>query len=166
MKLRILMPVCLAVWLLAAGAAVCRSAQDQAASPSDNSLQVQSYAISVQGNSSLGEQELLKAAAVELQLFAQRGYRKADIDDAAFQMRAAYLQAGYAFALVDYDYEKKGDRVQVIFDINEGPQVTVANIRATGMLQQRSFWPCWGHRKKTGAANSRRSLLKPPSGMA
>jgi outer membrane protein insertion porin family len=132
MKLRILMPVCLAVWLLAAGAAVCRSAQDQAASPSDNSLQVQSYAISVQGNSSLGEQELLKAAAVELQLFAQRGYRKADIDDAAFQMRAAYLQAGYAFALVDYDYEKKGDRVQVIFDINEGPQVTVANIIIQG----------------------------------
>ena len=61
-------------------------------------------------------------------MFEKRGYRKADIDDAAFQMRSAYLQTGYAFALVDYAYEKKEDRIQVIFDIQEGPQVIVENI--------------------------------------
>ena len=134
--LRFLLLSCLlAVWSLAAGACICRAEQGEPdtavqdkASGAGSGPQVQSYTLTMKGNSSLTEKELLKAAAIELQTFEKRGYRKADIDDAAFQMRSAYLQAGYAFAEVDYDYEKKEDHIQVIFDIHEGPQVIVENI--------------------------------------
>jgi outer membrane protein assembly complex protein YaeT len=90
--------------------------------------QVQSYTITIMGSSGISEKNLLKAAANELQIFEKRGYRKADIDDAAFQMRSAYRQAGFAFAQVEYFYEEEGEHIQVTFDIQEGPQVFVENI--------------------------------------
>ncbi len=63
-------------------------------------------------------------------MFEQRGYRKADIDDAAFQMRSAYLQAGFAFALVDYTYEQKDNVLQVTFQVEEGPRVFIERINS------------------------------------
>ena len=133
---RFLLLCCLvAAWCLGAGASICSAQQgEQTAelpdkiSGTESPPQVQSYSITIKGNSSMKEKDLRKAAAGELLMFEQRAYRKADIDDAAFQMRSAYLQAGYAFALVDYTYEKKGDHIEVIFDIQEGPRVIVENI--------------------------------------
>ena len=90
------------------------------------------YTITITGNSHFTEKDLLKAAATELQNFKQRGYRKADIDDGAFQMRAAYLQAGFAFAFVDYKYEKKDKFLQVTFEVEEGPQVLIEKIIFAG----------------------------------
>jgi outer membrane protein insertion porin family len=92
----------------------------------------QLYTIVINGNSSITKENLLKAADVELQTFEKKGYRKADIDDAAFQMRAAYLQAGFAFVVVDYTYEKKEKTIQVIFNIQEGPRVNVEKIILQG----------------------------------
>ena len=91
-------------------------------------LQNQAYKISFSGNSYFSEKDLLKKAANELQMFEQRGYRKADIDDAAYQMRSVYLQAGFAFAFVDYTFEQKEDYVRITFDIEEGPQVFITEI--------------------------------------
>ena len=88
----------------------------------------QPYTITVKGNSSIPERDLLKAAENELRMFEQRGFRKADIDDAAFQMRSKYLQSGFADVHVEYSYEKKGEHIQVTFDVREGPQVFVENI--------------------------------------
>jgi len=93
-----------------------------------NKLQNQTYKINFSGNSHFSEKDLLKTAANELRMFQQRGYRKADIDDAAYQMRSAYLQAGFAFAFVDYTYEQKEDYVRITFDIEEGPQVFIKEI--------------------------------------
>ena len=106
---RFLLLCCLvAAWCLGAGASICSAQQgEQTAelpdkvSGTDSPLQVQSYSLTIKGNSSIKEKDLLKAAAGELLMFEKRAYRKADIDDAAFQMRSAYVQAGYAFALVD-----------------------------------------------------------------
>ncbi len=92
----------------------------------------QPYNLSITGNAYFSEKELLKFAASELQKFSQRGQRKADIDDAAFQMRASYLQAGFAFANVDYDYEQKADQLQVAFKVEEGPRVFIERISFTG----------------------------------
>ena len=97
-----------------------------------SSGKVQPYLITIQGNNNITEKDILKAAAVELQTFEQRGYRKADIDDAAFQIRSAYLQVGFPFVLVDYIYDKKEEFIQVIFDIQEGPRVIVENIVLQG----------------------------------
>lgn len=90
------------------------------------------YSLTITGNSYFQARDLLKAAAVELQIFEKRGYRKADIDDAAFQMRSAYLQAGFAFALVDYVYEQKAGIPQVTFQVEEGPRVFIERIKFEG----------------------------------
>jgi outer membrane protein assembly complex protein YaeT len=90
------------------------------------------YKINFSGNSHFSENDLLKTAANELRMFEQRGYRKADIDDAAYQMRSAYLQAGFAFAFVDYTYEQEENYVRITFDIEEGPQVFIKEIVFTG----------------------------------
>ena len=99
--------------------------------PQDNQ-QSQTYTFTFTGNSHFSEKDLLKTAAVELQMFEQRGFRKADIDDGAFQMRSAYLQAGFAFAFVDYYYEKKANLVNVTFMVEEGPQVFIEKINFEG----------------------------------
>ena len=93
------------------------------------------YSITIKGNSHFTEKDLLKAAAAELQMFEQRGMRKADIDDGAFQMRSAYLQAGFAFAFVDYVYEQKDERIEVTFEVEEGPRVFIEKINFAGNEQ-------------------------------
>ncbi|MBU0480555.1 MAG: outer membrane protein assembly factor BamA [Proteobacteria bacterium] len=90
------------------------------------------YTLGVSGNAYFSQKELLKSAAAELQKFRERGYRKADIDDAAFQMRSAYLQAGFAFAAVDYTYEQQDGHVQVDFRVEEGARVFVERINFRG----------------------------------
>lgn len=121
---------------------VCHAAQDgqppvaagELSSPPAK-VQTQQYVLTITGNSHFAEKDLLKAAAAEVEMFKQRGYRKADIDDAAFQMRLAYLQAGFAFALVDYTYEQKGNVIRVQFNIEEGPQVFVQRVDFAGNLR-------------------------------
>jgi outer membrane protein insertion porin family len=90
------------------------------------------YTVTISGNSHFSEKDLLDDAASELQMFEQRGYRKADIDDAAYQMRSAYLQAGFAFAFVDYTYEKKDNVIHVAFTVDEGPRVILGHITFEG----------------------------------
>ncbi len=92
------------------------------------------YILTISGNSHFSEKDLLKAAAAELQMFKQRGYRKADIDDAAFQMRLTYLQAGFPFAAVDYSFEQKDNLLRVVFTIEEGAQVFIQKVRFEGNL--------------------------------
>ena len=104
---------------------------EQLTSPQTN-LQDKPYTLTITGNFHFSEKNLLKAAAAELRMFEQRGYRKADIDDAAFQMRSAYLQGGFAFAFVDYAYEQQANLVNVTFKVEEGPQVFIDRINFEG----------------------------------
>jgi len=97
-----------------------------------NTDQDRSYSMVMEGNSFFSNEELLKKAADEIRSFEQKGLRKSDIDDAAFRMRSAYLQAGFAFASVAYRYEKKADTIGVAFEINEGPRVRISSIDFTG----------------------------------
>ncbi len=98
------------------------------------------------GNTHFSENDLLRAAAAELKMFEQKGFRKADIDDAAYQMRLTYLQSGFAFAFVDYKYERTGKFVRITFVIEEGPRVFVRemNFRGNSFVQSatlRDFFP-------------------------
>ena len=90
-----------------------------------------SFEILFQGNATLSETELRRAAAAELEAFDKEGQRTADIDDAAYQMQLAYRKAGYAFAGVDYQVEKK-DIIKVTFIISEGPRVIIHSITFSG----------------------------------
>jgi outer membrane protein assembly complex protein YaeT len=104
---------------------------EQLTSPQTNP-QDQPYTLTITGNSHFSEKDLLKTSTSELQMFEQRGYRKADIDDAAFQMQSTYLQAGFAFAFVDYNYEQEANHVNVTFNVEEGPQVFIEKITFEG----------------------------------
>lgn len=85
-----------------------------------------------QGNVGLSDAALRQAAAEELAEFERRGRRRADIDDAAFQMELAYQREGYAFARVDYEIRHAPDRTTVVFNVAEGPQVLIGEIRIQG----------------------------------
>ena len=90
------------------------------------------YEMVFQGNAAMSEADLRKEAAAELETFEQKGYRPADIDDAAFQMQQAYRKAGYAFAVVDYQIEEKESGSQITFLISEGPRVLIREINPIG----------------------------------
>jgi outer membrane protein assembly complex protein YaeT len=88
--------------------------------------------IRFEGNAGLSAAALRQAAAAELADFEQRGERRSDIDDAAFQMEQAYQREGFAFARVDYEIERGAGRATVTFHVSEGPQVLVGEIRISG----------------------------------
>ena len=88
--------------------------------------------IRFQGNAGLSTAALRAAAAAELADFEQRGQRRSDIDDAAFEMELAYQREGFVFARVDYAIEQTGGLTIVTFSVTEGPQVLVREIRISG----------------------------------
>jgi len=92
----------------------------------------EAVAIRIRGNSALGDSALRKAAADELAVFARHGGRRADADDAAFEMELAYRAQGYAFAAVDYQIEGLAGERTVTFSVEEGPQVRLARIELAG----------------------------------
>ena len=91
-----------------------------------------SYEIIFQGNTAISAAALRRDAAAELKSYEKEGHRPADIDDAAFQMELAYRKAGYAFAAVSYQIEKKETVPQITFLISEGPRVIVRDIIPIG----------------------------------
>ncbi len=88
--------------------------------------------IRFEGRQELGEAALRKAAGEELAAFAQRGFRRADIDDAAHRMEFAYRQAGFAFAVVDYRIEEAPEGIRATFAITEGPRVLLEGVAPVG----------------------------------
>jgi outer membrane protein assembly complex protein YaeT len=90
------------------------------------------YKIVFQGNDTLSERTLRKAAVNELTAFERHGQRRSDIDDAAFQLELTYRKLGYAFATVDYQIEQVEKALVVTFIIMEGPRVILKKIEITG----------------------------------
>lgn len=86
------------------------------------------------GNHNISESDLRRAAREELKAFERNDGRKADLDDAVFQMRLAYRAAGYAFATLDYDQTVRDDALQVDIRVTEGPRVAVDKIAFTGRV--------------------------------
>ena len=92
----------------------------------------QSVRFVFEGNQHLSPKVLQKAAAEELENYKQRGYRRSDIDDAAFQMTVAYRSRGYAFAEVDYRIDTGISPRRVVFAVSEGPLVIIERILFSG----------------------------------
>jgi len=105
---------------------------DAAAEIEPQTSRPKSYEIFFQGNAAMSEAVLRREAAAELESFDKEGHRPADIDDAAFQMELAYRNAGYAFAVVNYQIEKKETVPKITFLISEGPRVIVRDVIPIG----------------------------------
>jgi outer membrane protein assembly complex protein YaeT len=88
--------------------------------------------IRFEGRRGLEEAALRKAAEEELAAFAQKGFRRADIDDAAHRMELAYRLAGFAFAVVDYRIEEEPQGIRATFAITEGPRVLLERVEPAG----------------------------------
>ncbi|MDR9502525.1 MAG: outer membrane protein assembly factor BamA [Desulfurivibrionaceae bacterium] len=104
------------------------------ATPAREGVQEEPLALSSRfvGNSRLADAELRAAAALELTDLAENGYRQYLVDDAAFQMKIAYQEAGFAFAAVDYAAERQEQEMVVTFTITEGPLVLIDEILFEG----------------------------------
>jgi outer membrane protein assembly complex protein YaeT len=85
-----------------------------------------------QGNVATSEATLREAAEEQLADFELKGLRRADLDDAAFQMESVYRRDGYAFAKVDYETVPTDALTTVSFKIDEGPRVLVDRITISG----------------------------------
>ncbi|MGB5749223.1 MAG: outer membrane protein assembly factor BamA [Desulfobacterales bacterium] len=125
-----LLPVLLAVILVMASHLLMKA--DAAAEIEPQASASKSNGIIFQGNTAISEAALRRAAAAELKSFDKEGHRPADIDDAAFQMELAYRNAGYAFAVVNYQIEKNETVPKITFLISEGPRVIVRDIIPIG----------------------------------
>ncbi|KAA3605810.1 MAG: outer membrane protein assembly factor BamA [Planctomycetota bacterium] len=85
-----------------------------------------------EGNQNIGRGELENAAVDEFVDLEKYGYRRAEVDDAAFMMESYYRDQGYPFARVRYRYRPQGDRLLVRFLVEEGPRTNLEKIRITG----------------------------------
>jgi len=127
-----LLPVLLAVIMVMASHLWMRA--DAAAEIEPQASASKSNGIIFQGNTAISEAALRREAVAELKSFDKEGHRPADIDDAAFQMELAYRNAGYAFAVVNYQIEKNETVPRITFLISEGPRVIVRDIIPIGNL--------------------------------
>ena len=98
----------------------------------DDKAQSCPFEIRFTGNQALLTNTLRQAASQELEDFGRFGCRRADADDAAFQMETAYRKEGYAFVNVDFHYEYEQGSLVVIFEFSEGPRVLISSIEFEG----------------------------------
>lgn len=101
-------------------------------SAGDESAGPVAYTIRFEGNTVLGDRALRGSAEDELRDLHRHGLRRADADDAAFEMELAYRAAGYAFATVEYRIDVRPPKPVVTFSVVEGPQVHVDHIELVG----------------------------------
>ncbi len=124
---------------------VARQAAAETAADAGEATPQKPYELRFEGNREFGEAQLRKAAEEELADYERQGFRRADIDDAAYRMELAYRRAGYAFATVDYRIEERPSGPEATFLIAEGPRVVVEKITVTGNTAYskedlRAFW--------------------------
>jgi outer membrane protein assembly complex protein YaeT len=113
----------LAPAVLALAAAIgCRSAGREAEEAKDAGELV------FEGNRRISEGSLRSSLRQDLEQLQQRGFRKSDVDDVAFEVERVYRSRGYHFARVNYDYSPR----RAVIRIEEGPRVLVRDLRYTG----------------------------------
>lgn len=89
---------------------------------------VRSVELRYEGLQAFSRNDLEKAAVDELSDLEKYGFRRAEVDDAAFVMETYYQSHGYPFARVRYRYEVDHDKLLATFLIQEGPYTYVESI--------------------------------------
>lgn len=91
-----------------------------------------SYRLVFKGNENYSSWSLKKIIADELHDFETLGFRKTDIDDAAFTIARAYRKEGYPFASVDYALEEEKEVLVATFFIHEGARTFLEKVVLEG----------------------------------
>ena len=88
--------------------------------------------VTFEGTDALERETLLGLAAENLEDFRRRDGGKSAVDDAAFRLEIHYRDLGFPFALVDYRIEGEGPEAEVVFSVEEGPRVELAELELVG----------------------------------
>ena len=89
--------------------------------------------VQYEGNSELGASDLDDALLRFFQDFDKSKFKKSAVDDGAFDLERAYLEAGFPAAKVSYRYEERdGKKPLATFVIDEGPRADLSKIVVTG----------------------------------
>ncbi len=94
--------------------------------------QIDDLKIQFEGNESFSNSDLRKAAVDEESDLVKNGYRKAEVDDMAFQMEAYLISMGYPFARVRWQYEVKEQTLHATFVVKEGTRTALGSIEING----------------------------------
>lgn len=103
-------------------AAVCATQQ----------AEITQHRVVIEGAENLSSREMRKAAVDEEADLVKNGFRRAEVDDMAFQMEMYALSKGYPQARVRWTTEVDGDTLVATFLVKEGPFCTIASIDVTG----------------------------------
>ncbi|HEX9794603.1 MAG TPA: BamA/TamA family outer membrane protein [Planctomycetota bacterium] len=95
-------------------------------------LKVTRWEPQFQGNAGIGASELLNVAIDEIADLSKYGWRRAEIDDAAFAMESHYHGRGWNSARVRWEAEIRGEVLQARFLVEEGPRTVVERVRIRG----------------------------------
>ncbi len=117
----------LLVSLLVSGSSMQSRAQDP-----QPARELEGYQLHFRGNESLSDRDLEKAAVDELVDLERNGYRRAEVDDAAFMMESHYRSLGWPDARVRYKTRRADRKLQATFIIEEGPRCALGQVRVRG----------------------------------
>ena len=93
---------------------------------------LEGYELHFRGNDSISQRDLEKAAVDELYDLERKGYRRAEVDDAAFMMESYYRSLGWPDARVRYRTKRSGGKLQATFIVQEGPRCKLGQVRVWG----------------------------------
>lgn len=94
--------------------------------------EVRRHEVHFEGVSKLNERALLKAAVDEETDLVKNGFRRAEVDDMAFQMEMHALEKGYPRARVRWETEQRNEVLHLTFRVQEGPFCEIRSIRVAG----------------------------------
>ena len=106
--------------------------QTLSASESEQSAAIDDLKIHFEGNEVFANSDLRKAAVDEESDLVKNGYRKAEVDDMAFQMEAYIISMGYPYARVRWQYEVEEQTLHATFKVSEGPRTELGTISFSG----------------------------------
>lgn len=117
-------------WGRAAGVIAFVAALGCASAPPDTTALDSPWRLEVRGNESLTLGEILEATRSEVDALVAGGFRKADLDDLAFEVERAYRERGFAFASAAYEHDVIAAVARVI--VVEGPFVEIDRVEIEG----------------------------------
>ncbi len=86
-----------------------------------------------EGNSELDDGDLDEALIRFFQDFNKSKFKKSAVDDGAFDLERAYLDAGFPAAKVTYRYdEREGEKPLATYVIDEGPRAALSKVDVAG----------------------------------
>lgn len=98
----------------------------------EQSAAVTRHEVQIEGNNKLSARDLLRAATDEEADLIKNGFRRAEVDDMAFQMEMYALAQGYPLARVRWKADVRDRVLYATFQVAEGPYCEIKGVVLEG----------------------------------